>query len=111
MSEISQEQLNRFLEHQKSVRRASAKYYAKKNHKDYTDPKTGEVFEFSKDVIDDVEKEKMDLIKKKRKEYHAQRYLKKAEYIKKQNKEYRLKKKQEKLQNSNPLILSQPVSV
>ncbi len=111
MTEISPDQISRYLEHQKSVRRASAKYYAKKNHKDYIDPKTGELFEYSKTNVNDKEKEELEDMKKKRKEYNSKRYLEKAEQIKQQNKEYRLKKKQEKLKNNNPLILTEPVSV
>ena len=111
MTEISPDQINRYLEHQKSVRRASAKYYAKKNHKDYLDPKTGELFEFSKTELNKDEKEKLEEMKKKRKEYHSKRYLEKAEQIKQQNKEYRMKKKQEKLKSDQPLILTEPVSV
>ena len=109
--EITEEQLKKFIEHQKSVRRASAKYYAKKNGKDYTDPKTGELFEFSKTELRETQKQEKEHLKNKRKEYHAKRYKEKSEYIKKQTKEYRLKKKKEKLINNNPLILTEPVSV
>lgn len=111
MNDITPDQITRFLEHQKSVRRASAKYYAKKNHKDYKDPKTGELFEFSKLDPALEEKQKLEEMKKKRKAYHAKRYQEKAEYIKQQNKEYRLRKKQEKLKSDKPLILSEPVPV
>ena len=83
----------------------------KKNHKYYTDPKTGEIFEFSKLDPALEEKQKLEELKKKRKEYHAKRYQEKAEYIKQQNKEYRLRKKQEKLKSNKPLLLSEPVPV
>ncbi len=111
MSEISQDQIKKFLEHQQNIRRASAKYYAKRNNKDYIDPKTGELFEYSKTNLNDEEKEKKEEMKRKRKEYHAKRYKENAEHIKQQNKEYRLKKKQEKLKSNKPLILSEPISV
>ena len=111
METISAEQISKYLQHQQSVRRASAKYYAKKNGKDYLDPKTGKLYEFSKDNLDEEAEQKRKELKEKRKQYHAKRYKEKAEYIKNQTKEYRLKKKQEKMQAQNPLILSEPVSV
>tara|TARA_R100000697_G_scaffold87733_1_gene99638 strand:- start:137 stop:472 length:336 start_codon:yes stop_codon:yes gene_type:complete len=111
MENITADQITKFLEHQQSVRRASAKYYAKKNRKDYTDPKTGQLYEFSKNEYSKVDNEELQNTKKKRKEYHAKRYKEKAEYIKKQTKEYRLKKKQEKQNSNQPLLLSEPVSV
>ena len=108
MENISANQIKKYLQHQQSVRRASAKYYAKRNGKDYKDPKTGELFEFSKDEKDE---DKLNETKLKRKEYHAKRYKEKAEYIKNQTKEYRLRKKEEKLKSKKPLILTEPVSV
>tara|TARA_R100000149_G_scaffold54006_1_gene23478 strand:- start:535 stop:870 length:336 start_codon:yes stop_codon:yes gene_type:complete len=111
MENISAEQIKKFLEHQNSVRRASAKYYAKKNRKDYKDPKTGELFEFSKSEYNEDQDKELNDIKQKRKEYHAKRYKEKAEYIKNQTKEYRLRKKQEKTKNQQPLLLNDPVSV
>jgi hypothetical protein len=111
MSEISQHQIKKFLEHQQNIRRASAKYYAKRNNRDYIDPKTGELFEYSKTNLNDNEKEKKEQMVQRRKEYHAKRYKEKAEHIKQQNKEYRLKKKQEKLKSNKPLILTEPISL
>tara|TARA_S200002703_G_scaffold116209_1_gene101760 strand:- start:889 stop:1233 length:345 start_codon:yes stop_codon:yes gene_type:complete len=103
--------LNKFYQHQKNVKRASAKYYAKKNKRDYKDPITGQLFEFSKLEFNDAEEAKLIETKEKRKKYHAERYKQKAEYIKKQTKEYREKKKKEKLNSQTPLILSEPISV
>jgi hypothetical protein len=112
LTEQQLKQLEKFNAHQQSVKRASAKYYAKCNGKDYTDPITGEVFEFSKLNLNEDEKAKREKTKIKRQTYHKERYMKNQEKFKQDAKDYRLKKKIEKKAISNkPLLLSEPVAV
>jgi|TARA_A100000171_G_C2087072_1_gene122581 hypothetical protein len=112
LTEQQLKQLEKFNAHQQSVKRASAKYYAKCNGKDYTDPVTGEIYEFSKCQLDDNERVKREQTKIKRQTYHKARYMKNQEKFKQDAKDYRLKKKIEKKAVSNkPLLLSEPVAV
>jgi len=111
--ELTPEQLakiEKYNRHQEAVKRASAKYYAKKNGKDYVDHH-GKLHKFSESVIDEHELNVREERKQKRKEYHKERYSKNADRIKQQAKDYRAKKKQEKLSSKTPLLLSEPVSV
>lgn len=112
LSETQKKQLEKFVAHQQAAKRASAKYYAKNKGKDYTDPVTGEFFEFSKYDVDENTRIKREQSKLKRQEYHKQRYNNNAEKFKENAKKYRLKKKHEKKNISKtPLLLSEPVAV
>jgi len=81
------------------------------NGKDYLDPETGELHEFSKMELDEAQLQKRLETKLKRQQYHKQRYSKNAEKFKQNAKIYRANKKKEKKISKVPLLLTEPVAV